>query len=263
MREPAGPSIKAFRVLTRFPVFVCLVCLCLCHCLLRALARKSDAGSRAEVLHRWSRRILSCLRVQLSVLGTVPTRGMIVSNHLSYLDILVFSSVARCSFISKSEIKSWPVVGWIARMTGTIFIDRSRRSQTHSLQPQVQNRLASGVLVLLFPEATSTDGQEILPFRSSFFESAVAATAPITAAYLSYELPDGDGDPVMDIAYWGDMTLIPQFFKLLTKSRIKAIVGFSDHPRVFNDRKQAAREMQREVTELGNIMKSTPQAALP
>ena len=187
---------------------------------------------------------------------------MIVSNHLSYLDILVFSSVARCCFISKREIKSWPVVGWIATMVGTIFIDRSRRSQTHSLQPQVQTRLAAGVPVLLFPEATSTDGQEILSFRSSFFESPVAVAAPITAAYLSYELPDGDGDPVLDIYYWGDMTLMPQFLKLLTKSRIKAIVCFSDHPRVFTDRKQAAREMQREVIELGNVMKSTPQAAL-
>lgn len=206
---------------------------------------------------------MSGLRVQLSVLGTVPTRGMIVSNHLSYLDILVFSSVIRCSFISKSEIKSWPFVGWIARMTGTIFIDRSRRSQTHSLQPQVQNRLASGVTVLLFPEATSTDGQEILPFRSSLFESAVVVAAPITAACLSYELPDGDGDPVMDIGYWGDMTLLPQFFKLLTKSRIKAMVHFSDHSRAFRDRKQAAREMQREVAELANIMKSTPQVSLP
>lgn len=187
---------------------------------------------------------------------------MIVSNHLSYLDILVFSSVTRCSFISKSEIKSWPFVGWIARMTGTIFIDRSRRSQTHSLQPQVQNRLASGMTVLLFPEATSTDGQEILPFRSSLFESAVVATAPVTAAYLSYELPDGDGDPVIDIGYWGDMTLMPQFLKLLTKSRVEAIVRFSEHPRVFSDRKIAAREMQREVAELEKVISNPPQVAL-
>lgn len=187
---------------------------------------------------------------------------MIVSNHLSYLDILVFSSVARCCFISKREIKSWPVVGWIASMTGTIFIDRSRRSQTQSLQPQVQNRLTSGVPVLLFPEATSTDGQQILPFRSSLFESAVVATAPITAAYLSYELPDGDGDPVMEIGYWGEMTLMPQFFKLLTKSRIKAIVRFSDHSRVFNDRKQAAREMQEEVVNLERALRSSTQMVM-
>jgi len=262
VRASAGPTVKAFRVLTRFPVFVCLVCLCFCHCLLRTLARKSDAASRAAVLQRWCRRISSCFRVEPSVLGSIPTRGMIVSNHLSYLDILVFSSVAGCAFISKREIKSWPFVGWIASMTGTIFIDRSRRSQTHSLQPQMQKHLASGVPILLFPEATSTDGREILPFRSSFFEPAVAVSAPITAAHLSYEMPDGDGDPVMDICYWGDMTLMPQFFKLLAKSRVKAIVYFSDHPRVFSDRKIAAREMHDEVVELGKAKSRSTQMVL-
>ena len=81
---------------------------------MRTLARKSDAASRADVLQRWCARILSCLQVQLAVLGPIPVRGMIVSNHLSNLDILVFSSVARCVFISKSEVKSWPFVGWQA-----------------------------------------------------------------------------------------------------------------------------------------------------
>jgi 1-acyl-sn-glycerol-3-phosphate acyltransferase len=230
---------------------VCLICLCLVECLLRAM-RRPDAVSRAAILQRWSGRILSCLRVQVSMTGTVPAKGLIVCNHVSYLDILVLSSAARCVFLAKSEIKSWPFIGWIASLTGTVFIDRSRRIQTHHLQPQVQRQLKSGLPLLLFPEGTSTDGRNILPFRSSFFQAAVTVAAPVTAAYLAYELPEGDGDPVTDIAYWGEMTLLPQFFKLLTKARATARLRFSDCSRVFFDRKQAAREMEQEVSELGN-----------
>ena len=252
MRAPPGAAVKVFRVLTRGTVFVCLMCSCFAECLLRSCGRKPDGVSRAAILQRWSLRILSCLRVQISIAGEIPGHGLIVSNHVSYLDILAFSAAARCVFLAKSEIKSWPFIGWIAGLTGTVFIDRTRRIQTHHLQPQIRKQLESGIPLVLFPEGTSTDGRHILPFCSSFFQAAVSAAIPITAAHLSYELAEGDGDPVTDIAYWGDMTLLPQFLKLLMKNRVTAKVRFSDHPKVFFDRKQAAREMQQEVTEMGN-----------
>ena len=252
MRAPPGAAVKVFRVLTRGTVFVCLMCSCFAECVVRACGRKPDAASRAAILQRWSRRILSCLRVQISITGEIPAHGLIVSNHVSYLDILAFSAVARCVFLAKSEIRSWPFIGWIAGLTGTVFIDRTRRIQTHHLQPQIRKQLESGISLVLFPEGTSTDGRHILPFRSSFFQAAVSAAIPITATHLSYELAEGDGDPVTDVAYWGDMTLLPQFLKLLTKNRVIAHVRFSDHPRIFSNRKEAAREMQQEVTDLGN-----------
>jgi lyso-ornithine lipid O-acyltransferase len=251
MNAPPNPVLKVFRVLTRFPFFLCLVGLCFTDCVLHVCLGKSDPASRAATLQRWCKRVLSCLRVQVSVAGAIPTRSLIVSNHPSYLDILAFAAISRCMFVSKSEIRSWPFIGWIASLTGTVFVDRARPSQTQHPQQEMQDRLQAGGLLALFPEGTSTDGRELLPFRSSLFEAAVVVAAPITAAYISYELPRGDGDPVMDICYWGDMTLMPHFFKLLTKAEIKATVKFSDQPRIFHDRKQAAREMQREVAELG------------
>ena len=251
MRAPPGAALKVFRVVTRGTVFVCLMCSCFADCLLRSFGRNPDASSRAAILQRWSRRILSSLRVQVSIMGEIPARGLIVSNHVSYLDILAFSAASRCVFLAKSEIKSWPFIGWIASLTGTVFIDRTRRIQTHHLQPQLRKQLESGIPLVLFPEGTSTDGRHILPFRSSFFQAAVSAAIPITAAHLSFELAEGEGDPATDIAYWGDMTLLPQFLKLLTKSRVTARLRFSDHPREFSDRKQAAREMQQEVADLG------------
>lgn len=243
-------------MLARFPLFLCLVGLCFADCVLHACLGKSDPASRAATLQRWCKRVLSCLRVRVSVVSPIPTQGLIVSNHSSYLDILVFSAIARCMFVSKSEIKSWPFIGWIASLTGTVFVDRARPSQTQHPQQEMQDSLKAGGLLALFPEGTSTDGRELLPFRSSLFEAAVAVAAPITAAYISYELPQGDGDPVMDICYWDDMTLMPHFFKLLTKAEITATVNFSGQPKTFHDRKQAAREMQREVAELAAAVSS-------
>lgn len=211
-----------------------------------------DAPTRSAILRRWSARCLKSVGVQIASSGPVPERGLIVSNHLSYLDIWVFSAVARSIFVSKSEVKWWPVVGWVASMTGTIFVNRSRPGQTQNVQRQMQARLAAGERLILFPEATSSRHGEVLPFRSSLFEAAVAVAAPITAARLSYELTGGDGDPDTDICYWGDMTLFPHVFKLLTKSSVRAHVSFASEPRIFSDRKQAAQETRRQVMALGH-----------
>lgn len=262
MSASSGLVLKIFRVLTRGPAFVCLVCLCLADCLFHVCLRRSDAASRPRILQRWNRRILACLRVEVSVFGSVPAHGLIAANHISYLDIIVFSSVTGCSFVSKSEIASWPFIGCIARLTGTVFVDRSRRSQTHPLQLQMQELLKAGRCLVLFPEGTSSDGRQVLPFRSSLFEAPVAASCPIIAACLSYDLPEGEGDPAQEIGYWGDMTLFPQFIKLLAKTRVNAIIHFSNHPKMFHNRKQAAHEMHQEVAELGTL-KSTSQMVLP
>lgn len=186
--------------------------------------------------------------VQFSVVGPPPARGLIASNHLSYLDILVFSAAAPCVFVSKSEVRSWPIVGWVASLTGTVFVNRSSRAETGSVRPQMQERLEAGAVVILFPEATSTDGSELLPFRSSLFQAAVDAAAPITPACISYHVTDGD--PRMDVCYWGEMTLFPHLLKLLTKNGVRATVRFAGHAQTFSDRKQAALEMQRQVEAL-------------
>lgn len=148
-------------------------------------------------------------------------------------------------------------MGWVARLTGTVFVDRSHPSQTHRLKPQMQERLESGECLALFPEATSSDGGDVLPFHSSLFEAAVASAAPITAAHISYALPGGDGDPATDVCYWGDMTLFPHLLKLLTKGNVHANVSFSQQTKVYANRKQAAAETQLEVKQLGQAKRET------
>lgn len=241
---------KVLRVLRRGPLLLGCVSLCVVDCVLHAVLRRPAIAAKSEILSRWSARVLSILGLQFSVIGPIPGHGLIASNHLSYLDILVFSAAAPCLFVSKSEVKSWPLVGWVASLTGSVFVDRSSRGQTDSVRPRMQERLQAGARLILFPEATSSDGNMLLPFHSSLFQAAVDASAPITAACISYEFPVGDGDPRRDACYWGEMTMFPHLIKLLTKSSVQANLRFAEHPQLFSDRKQAAVEMERQVKQL-------------
>jgi 1-acyl-sn-glycerol-3-phosphate acyltransferase len=188
--------------------------------------------------------------VQVDVMGVAPASGLTASNHLTYLDILVFSAVAPCSFVSKQEVRSWPAVGWIATLAGAVYVDRSRRSDTHSVLREMQSALANHVRLILFPEGTSSDGSQLLPFHSSLFQPAVALQAPITAAHISYALSDGIAGT--EACYWGDMSMFPHLLNLLTKNSVRATLKFSPVPFLFTSRKQAAERMQAEVERLRN-----------
>jgi 1-acyl-sn-glycerol-3-phosphate acyltransferase len=256
LRETAGPIRKVLRVLRRTAATAFCICGCLVEFAAQFAAGKRDAVSRATVLHRWSRRLLRQLNISLSVEGTPPSQGLIVSNHLSYLDILVFSTAAPCVFVAKKEVRSWPGVGWIATMAGTIYIDRSRRSATRSIQPAIHGALSSGLRLVLFPEGTSSNGKQLLPFRSSLLQPAVADGAPVTAAHLHYEL--GDGDPSNDVCYWGDMTLAPHALKLFTKNGVRARLRFASGSQVFSGRKEAAEKLWDAVNALGSQPQARP-----
>ena len=239
---------RALRLITRGALACCCVLGCLADFAIHAVVRRLDTRTRASILQRWSVRLLSSIAVNIRVNGHVPERGLIVSNHLSYLDILVFSAVSACVFVSKREVKSWPGVGWISSLSGSIYIDRARRADTHSVQEEMQVPLSSGMRLVLFPEGTSSDGSRLLHFHSSLFQPAVDLKIPITAAALHYFLSDGDA--AREACYWGNMTLLPHLLNLLTKKEVQARVSFSPEHMTFNHRKEAARTMQSRVEHL-------------
>jgi 1-acyl-sn-glycerol-3-phosphate acyltransferase len=207
----------------------------------------SDAD-RALWLHDWCARGLKRLNIPVTVGGPVPRAGLIVSSHLSYLDILCFSAVMPSIFVSKSEVRDWPVFGKLTTMAGTVYVDRKRKSDTRNANEGIRRAFEQGLRVVIFPEGTSSGGSSVLPFYPSLFEPAVEAGIPITGACISYSL--GDGDVGRDIAYWGDMTFFPHLVKLLSKSELSATVTFAEQARRFEDRKAAAVEMREEVVKL-------------
>jgi 1-acyl-sn-glycerol-3-phosphate acyltransferase len=246
--RPASLPKRIARVIVRGAGLAWGVVGCLGEYFFRRLGGRLSEQTRIQVLHRWSRRTLPRMGVVIAVTGSPAGAGLIASNHLSYLDIIVYSAIAPCAFVSKREVRTWPAVGWIATLAGTIYVDRSHRSATHAIQPEIQAALAGGLRLFLFPEGTSSDGSRLLRFHSSLFQPAVDLQAQVSAASISYTVPDGDAGT--EACYWGDMTLFPHLINLLSKHSVTATVEFSQNFFRFTDRKQAAQQMHQEVERL-------------
>jgi 1-acyl-sn-glycerol-3-phosphate acyltransferase len=212
------------------------------------LGRRAIRTERSQWLHKWCKVGLRRLDIGLVVYGTLPPSGLVVSNHLSYLDILLFSAAQPCIFVSKSEVRSWPVFGWLASLGGTIYVDRQRRSETPRVHREMEEALSERIPVILFPEGTSSDGSLVLPFRSALFEPVVELNLDVTPAHVSYTLDEGS--VATDVCYWGDMTLIPHLFNMLSKGKITGRIRFSSRPATYSNRKEAATLARAEVVTL-------------
>ncbi|HEY2363609.1 MAG TPA: lysophospholipid acyltransferase family protein [Candidatus Angelobacter sp.] len=245
---PAALPKRIARVIVRGCGLLWLIVCCLAEYSLRGIGGRLQEQARIEVLHRWSRKGLRNSGIRVEVTGAPAVAGLIASNHLSYLDILVYSAIAPCAFIAKREVRAWPAVGWIATLAGTIYVDRSRRSETHTIQPEIQSALAAGLRLFLFPEGTSSDGSHVLPFHSSLFQPAVDLQVPVSAACIEYTVPDGVA--ATEACYYGEMKLLPHLLHLLGKHSVIARVTFSSNSFLFSDRKQASLKMHEEVERL-------------
>lgn len=209
------------------------------------LPRAKRLQARAKWLHRWCRVACRLIGLRVTAIGSPPESGLLVSNHLSYLDIIALSSLRPCLFVAKSDVALWPLFGWLATVGGTIFVDRERRLASPSVVERIRAAVANGALVVLFPEGTSSDGSTVLPFKSALLESASQIGSPITAGSIGYELDHGS--VADEVCYWRDMTFAPHLFNLFFKSEIKATCTFSS-PRIReNDRKKLARELRDEI----------------
>ena len=202
-------------------------------------------SARAAWLQNSSRRVLRVFRIETQFTGNIPSSGLLVCNHLSYLDILVLAALAPCVFVAKSQVKHWPVFGWFATLAGTVFVQREQRTQAGQTVKEIGTALQTDSLVVLFPEGTSSDGLTVLPFKSSLLEPAVRQAHPLSAGLIQYAL--GDGDVGEEVCYWKDMTLVPHLINLCSKHTIQASVHFSQLREGNEDRKQLARKLHAEV----------------
>jgi lyso-ornithine lipid O-acyltransferase len=217
-------------------------------CILRwglsRLAGPVGPVKRALWMHFSGKLALRFLGVPLRVVGTPPERGLVVANHLSYLDIVIGSAAMPCSFVSKAEIAGWPFFGMLARMGGNLFLDRTSRAGARAMAAEMVERLRLDSPILLFPEGTSTDGTQILPFFTTLYEPAIAAGVPITAASLRY-IPN-DGSPERELCWYADAPFLPHLGKALGAGDFTAEVRFGE-PKLYADRRTAAAETRVEI----------------
>ena len=209
--------------------------------------RELTMRERAVWLHQSCRRIQLKLGIALDAERALPARSLIVSNHLSHLDILLYGSLGPVIFVSKKEVQKWPLIGRLATNGGTIFVDRARRVEAFDAARQIEELLCGDLPVVLFPEGTSSDGSQVLPFHPSLFASAIRASAPITAAAIAYAADEVEES---ELTYWGDKVFAPHLFRTLSVKRLSINIEFAHQGQVFTDRKQAARMMHAGVVQL-------------
>lgn len=231
------------------------------------LAPRTDPALQRLWIGSWSRASLWLMGVRVRFEGELPTGPyFMVANHLSYVDIPVLLSRLDARFLAKSEIASWPVIGLLARSTGTLFIDRSRKRDLTRVLPLVRSVLDRGTGVIVFPEGTSTAGAEVERFKPSLFEVPAETGAEVRSAALHYHAPVGPLPAWQAVCWWGDAPFGPHFLDFLKQPRTEATVTFSAKTLVGGsesavDRKTLARAAQTAVEEV--FTPSRPPESIP
>jgi 1-acyl-sn-glycerol-3-phosphate acyltransferase len=203
---------------------------------------------RADWLHRWTGRALRFMGIRLVVEGAPPPRGLVISNHLGYLDVFVLSAIAPTVFVSNAEVAHWPVAGMLARLAGTIFIDRRRRADVVTVGAALVPVVNDGQPVALFLEGTSTGGDRVLPFHSSLLEPAVRNGWALTPAFIGYQAPGVTA--AHELCYWGEAVFFPHFLNLLGLPGAEARVSFGAGSTAEGDRRALAQRMRQQVCAL-------------
>jgi 1-acyl-sn-glycerol-3-phosphate acyltransferase len=224
----------------------------------RRLPRDAPRAECAEWLHESCARGLAAINLQVLTTGQLPSRGMIVSNHLSYLDILVFSAAMPCVFVSKAEVEGWAIIGRYARWAGTVFVRRHDRPAARA-NISVADSMHSGVPVMLFPEGTTTDGHRVLRFHSTMLQPAIDASATVTPCAITYELDNGDSQ---EVCWWGDVALLPHLWNLLGKKAVRARIAFGEPLPAGSDRKQLSHVLRHQVVLLNKQLRHNETSAL-
>lgn len=188
----------------------------------------------AERLPHWyHRRVARLLNIRINVSGPRPQKGpaFVISNHVSWLDIVVLSAIAPVSFVAKQEVARWPFFGLLARLQRTVFVDRDRRHNTGKERDTISARLKESGMIVLFPEGTSGDGRSVLRFRSSYFGAVHDPDIPVVPVTLAYTQSWGLPLTPRDLpryAWYGDMDLPAHLWNAVAQGPLTVEVIF--HP---------------------------------
>jgi 1-acyl-sn-glycerol-3-phosphate acyltransferase len=221
-----------------------------------------DLRLQRSIPHLYHRILCALIGVRIREVGTRSTASpaLILSNHVSWLDISVISALSPVVFVAKSEVAGWPVFGWLAKLQRTVFINRQARQQTGAATREIAGRLLDGDAVVLFAEGTSSDGTRVLPFRSALVgavhhalgNSAHGANInvqPMSVAYVGF-----GGVPIgrtlrERVAWYGDADLMPHLARVLASGAVDVTVSWGEAIAydMRADRKAIAREAERSV----------------
>lgn len=181
------------------------------------------------IVGAWSRRMLAIMGIALDVQGQAPQRGPVlqVANHISWLDILVMNAAHPSRFVSKADAQHWPLLGSLISGAGTLYIERENRRDALRVVHRMAERLREGDVVSVFPEGTTGDGAQLLPFHANLLQSAISAHAPVQPVALRY-LQRDSAEPHPGPVYIGEDTLVASVWRTLKSDTLRAVVRFGE-----------------------------------
>jgi len=186
----------------------------------------TDLAGRERRIKKWSVKLLDICGVQVEIAHAVQTppaqRALIVSNHVSWLDIFVINTYHPCRFVAKSDIRDWPLLGWLCAKSGTIFIARGRIRDVRRIFEGLVASIKAGEHVAFFPEGTTSAQGGLLPFHANLFEAAIDAKVPVQPFALRYLDKSGCLHSVVD--FIGDMTFAQSMIAILKAGNIQAVL---------------------------------------
>ena len=203
-------------------------------------------------IQAWSRRLLRIFNIHLSIQGDHLLKGypcLIASNHISWLDIHIINAFKPIRFVAKSEVEGWPIFGWMAKQLGTVFIRRDSSRHARQVVAQMAEVLQTES-ICIFPEGTSTTGENVLPFRPNLFEAAIASHTPVFPLAIQYS-DKSTGARSEAPAFVGDMGLLESMGNILSDCNIRAtLTVLPPYPQVLElapDRKLLATYAQDQI----------------
>ena len=200
---------------------------------------------RLAIKQRWSRQLLEMFGVELKVSGT-HTAVMQVANHVSWLDILAINAVSPAAFVAKADVRDWPLIGWMSARTDTIYIRRGSLRAAHETTRQLAACLAEGLGVVVFPEGTTSDGFQVLPFHGALLQGAIMSGVPVQPVALRYQT--GDERPAQAPVYCGETSLLQSMWRVATASGLAVRLEFlAAHTTVGVDRRQLAARLRGDI----------------
>ena len=209
----------------------------------------SQQSARVQV---WALAFLAHAGITLEIRGKPPVTGpvLLVANHISWLDIPVMHAAQHCRFVSKSDIKDWPLVGTLAAAAGTLYIERSSRRDALRVVHLMKDALLAGDVLAVFPEGTTGDGQSVLPFHANLLQAALSADAPAQPVGLRF-IDQASGQPSLAPIYVGDDSLLGSIWRTLSAPPLVAVVHYGEPEQAAGrDRRAWSEQLRAKVDSL-------------
>jgi len=207
---------------------------------------------KEERIKAWALVLLARLAIKLIVNGRPPEHGplLLAANHISWLDIVVMHAARHCRFVSKADVRHWPMIGTLANAAGTLFIERESRRDAMRVVHHMAERLSAGDILAIFPEGTTSNGVDLLPFHANLFQAAITANAPVLPVALQF-IDVATGERSLAPCYIGDDSLLGSLWRTLCTPGIAAVLTFGEPQRPLGrERREWAADVREAIAGL-------------